>query len=461
VCYNLNMPRRIYYLIAVFVILVGAGFVLFGSRRPIQLVVDGTEHLVWTNALTVGGALEDAEVTITSGDLVQPAVQNWLGGTSEVKVTHARVVNIQTSSGMVSIWSVERTPEKILAQAGVSLAVGDRVLWNGRGVELDQPLIEADAYYLQVVPAVEVTLLTEDGSQRKILAAGTLAEGLWLEKIRLNRQDSLSFPLGKELTSPVTVFLRQSFPVTIQMKDKIIQSHSSAATVGQALAEAGVSLQGLDYSIPAEDQPLPTDGIIRVVTVREEILLDQAGIPFKNEYVADANLELDQRTVIEAGLEGIQVSRIRVRYEDGVETGRVTESTWNAREPQNAKVGYGTKIVIRTIQTPDGTIEYWRSFRVYATSYHPCGFIVCSYVTASGEPLKKGAVAVNEAWWPYLKGMYIYVDGYGPGKIVDWGRYINYWVDLGYSDEDFKNWHQYTTVYFTTPVPANVPWILP
>jgi uncharacterized protein YabE (DUF348 family) len=252
------MPRRIYYLIAVFVILVGAGFVLFGSRRPIQLVVDGTEHLVWTNALTVGGALEDAEVTITSGDLVQPAVQNWLGGTSEVKVTHARVVNIQTSSGMVSIWSVERTPEKILAQAGVSLAVGDRVLWNGRGVELDQPLIEADAYYL----------LTEDGSQRKILAAGTLAEGLWLEKIRLNRQDSLSFPLGKELTSPVTVFLRQSFPVTIQMKDKIIQSHSSAATVGQALAEAGVSLQGLDYSIPAEDQPLPTDGIIRVVTVR-------------------------------------------------------------------------------------------------------------------------------------------------------------------------------------------------
>jgi hypothetical protein len=36
-----------------------------------------------------------------------------------------------------------------------------------------------------------------------------------------------------------------------------------------------------------------------------------------------------------------------------------------------------------------------------------------------------------------------------------------YWIDLGYSDADYVPWAKYVTVYFLTPVPASIPWILP
>ncbi|MGB1286263.1 MAG: hypothetical protein ACPG7F_07015, partial [Aggregatilineales bacterium] len=57
----------------------------------------------------------------------------------------------------------------------------------------------------------------------------------------------------------------------------------------------------------------------------------------------------------------------------------------------------------------------------------------------------------------------LYVPGYGQGIMGDTGgaRLSRYWIDLGYSDEDFVNWYRYTDVYLLTPVPADVTYLLP
>ena len=34
------------------------------------------------------------------------------------------------------------------------------------------------------------------------------------------------------------------------------------------------------------------------------------------------------------------------------------------------------------------------------------------------------------------------------------------WIDLAYGDDDFTAWHQDTTLYFLTPVPADMVWVL-
>jgi hypothetical protein len=34
------------------------------------------------------------------------------------------------------------------------------------------------------------------------------------------------------------------------------------------------------------------------------------------------------------------------------------------------------------------------------------------------------------------------------------------WIDLAYSDDDWVAWHGYVTVYFLTPVPANILYVL-
>jgi 3D (Asp-Asp-Asp) domain-containing protein len=77
--------------------------------------------------------------------------------------------------------------------------------------------------------------------------------------------------------------------------------------------------------------------------------------------------------------------------------------------------------------------------------------------------VRQGIVAVTRAWYSWMVGQRVYIPGYGIAVIADVGGGIpgRYWVDLGYNDDDFVSWHQNVTMYFLTPVPANIPWILP
>ncbi|MBI9043866.1 MAG: hypothetical protein JEZ06_05230, partial [Anaerolineaceae bacterium] len=81
----------------------------------------------------------------------------------------------------------------------------------------------------------------------------------------------------------------------------------------------------------------------------------------------------------------------------------------------------------------------------------------------SGEPVQQGVIAVRLHWYLQMAGQQVYIPGYGFARILDVGGGIpgEYWIDLGYSDEDYVSWHQYVTLYFLTPIPETIPWILP
>jgi resuscitation-promoting factor RpfB len=235
------------------------------------------------------------------------------------------------------------------------------------------------------------------------------------------------------------------------------------------LLESGYPLQDLDYSVPAESDPLPADGKIKVVRVTEQILYEQKTIPYTTDLVPDPELELDQHKVVEEGSVGLQTARIRIRLEDGVEKSRVTEDFVTLRDPVTRQEAYGTKIVYHTIDTPDGPITYYRAITVTATSYSPCnsGVSECLYGTStSGVSVKKGVIAVRVEWYRLLKGSQMYIPGYGIGTIYDTGYYPYnpMWIDLGFTDAEFKLYGKFypsITVYFLAPAPANVPAILP
>jgi resuscitation-promoting factor RpfB len=278
--------------------------------------------------------------------------------------------------------------------------------------------------------------------------------------------DQLSTGFNEPLRNLGLVKVNRAVPLSIQVDGKQVNGLSSAENVGQALDEAGIALQGSDYSIPAENIPVPANGKIKVIRVREEIVLEQKQIPFKSEFLPDPQTEIDQRSIIQPGQYGVEVTRLRVRYEDGQEVDRSVESNWVASQPKNQKSGYGTKVVVRTLETPSGKIEYWRAISVYATAYSPCGLgnvAKCYYGTSSGLPVKKGVVAVTYRWYLLIGGQQVYIPGYGKGIIADVGGGIpgKYWIDLGFTDAELEEWHQNVTLYFLTPVPANITWILP
>jgi 3D (Asp-Asp-Asp) domain-containing protein len=262
----------------------------------------------------------------------------------------------------------------------------------------------------------------------------------------------------------LTIDYTPSRELTIGTQGKVIRARSAAPRVGDALAEARLSLTGLNYSQPAEAEVLPRDGSIRLVHVSESLVLAQKPIPFESEFQASANVLIDQQQVLNPGQPGLTVSRVRIRYEDGQEVSRQTESETTVRSPIKRIVGYGTKVELKTASVEGVEIRYWRAVQMFATAYSPCrsGPGQCYPNTASGKPVKKGVVALRTDLYLGLRGQALFIPGYGFASVEDacGGCVGKPWIDLGYSDDDYQSWGSWVTVYFLAPVPSNILYVL-
>ncbi len=453
------------YLLAALLVAVLAFSLPRALTRQVNLVVDGQPRSVTTAALTVAGVLRAAGVTVSSGDRLEPA-GGWLWTGKTITLDTSRPVTVIYNHIPLTLNSSARLPGELMAQAGVLLNEGDQLFMDGLRVLPEAALPPAAQYTITVRKAIDITLVENGQKLRLRSAAPTLGQALWEAGIRLYAGDRLIPAAATPLTGALEATLRRAVPLTISVQGQELFVRSAAETVGGALAEANIALQGLDYSRPAATEPLESAaGKIEVIRVREEVALTVTSIPFTNEYQPDPDTELDQRSVIQAGEVGQKVTRERIRYENGQEVSRETEAEWVASQPKAQIVGTGTKAVIKTLDTPDGKIEYYRAVSVYATSYSPCrqGMGRCSLSTSSGIPLAKGVVAVTLAWYNQFAGQRVYIPGYGVGVIGDVGGGIpgRYWIDLGYGEDDFVNWHDNVMLYFLTPVPADAAWTLP
>jgi resuscitation-promoting factor RpfB len=233
---------------------------------------------------------------------------------------------------------------------------------------------------------------------------------------------------------------------------------TTSDNIAEALAHNGIPLQGLDYTVPPADEPIPHNGLVHLVRVEEIITLETETIPFSLEYQPVADLDLDQRAIVEPGLYGLVVKRIRTRVEDGEPVMQQVEDEFITRLPQPRVIGYGTRIVPRTLDTPQGPMQYWRALDMYAVSYNPTS--AGGNITASGLPLRKGLVAVDPRYIPL--GTRLYIPGYGEALAADTGGGVRgRIIDLGYSDDDYEHWSSNVTVYFLWPPPDQVVWIIP
>lgn len=444
-----------------------SGFLFLGSwmHKTIQIVIDGEARSLTTFSLRVQDALHAAHISVGSGDRLTPALDDWLKDGDTISLDRAALVQILADGQTISLTSSERLPANLLTQAGVRLYPSDRLLVDGAPTDPATPLLPAPTHSLQILRAYPVTLT--DGKKVYTFPSSqpTLGQALAAQGISLYTADRLDPSPETRLEGPVDARLHRSRALTISHGQTQTLFRSAAGSVGETLAEAGLSLQGLDYSLPAASDPLPADGQVRVVRVQESVVLEQEPLPFESELQPTADLELDTRKEIQPGEYGITARRLRIRYEDGQEVSRTVEDEWVALQPKPRLLGYGTQVVIKSLDTGSGTIQYWRAVQMYATSYSPCRIFKdrCDSYTASGATLAKGIAAMTGAWYRYYGGTQVYVPGYGVATIADTGGGISgrYWIDLGYSESDYVSWHQWVTVYFLTPVPDVVPWLLP
>lgn len=436
-------------------------------RRTVTLVIDGGTQTITTSVPFAGMILDVAGIEYQSGDSLSPSAGSWVPSNGQITLDHNREFTLVVDPGgtRLTVTSTSRIPVVVMQQAGLLYQPGDWISWNGLVVDPTQPLSAAGDYELLIHLAQTITLSIDGQTQTIQSGAPTLAAALWEAGISLDSADQLSLPAGTPLDSPLSVELHRAVSLTLQVNGQTVNIRSAGPTVGSALAQAGYALQGADYSIPAEEEPLPADGQIRLVHVQESIALSQSLLPYTTEYVEDPNTELDHSSVVTEGQYGLEVSRERTRYEDGVETGTTDEGSWVAQPAVTEQLGMGTQVVIRTLETPNGTIEYWRTVTVFATAYSPCqsGVPGCLYGTSSGMPVARGTIAVTRTWYNLMVGQQLYVPGYGVGTIGDTGGGFpdRYWIDLAFTDEDFQGWANWVTIYFLTPVPDYIPLVLP
>lgn len=449
------------YLIMGFILVVTLSLTILitqGVEKTVTLDINGESKKVKTSAWTVTRFLGEQGIHLTEQDSIESPNSSLLIGDDELSIQQASWLTISGDGDIQAYYGHYEKIEDVVMNSGIEITPGDLLYLDGELAGMEAGIQPGKNHSLQIHKSRQVDFHQGNTSSSFHTSAPTIGSALWSQDIVLDNGDRLEPSLDSPITGMDEVELVDSQEITIQLANETLVSKTSASTIGEALSEAGIALQGLDYSSPGVNDPVPENGQIQVIRVREEQFLESEPIPFETESQPVADLEIDNRSLVQPGIFGLNTKRVRVRYEDDQEISRQVEDEYVSQPPQTEIIGYGTKIVPRTLDTPGGQITYWRALEMYAVSYNVTSN--GGYGTATGVPLAKGVAAIDPRYIPY--GTRMYVPGYGEALAADTGGGINgRMIDLGYLDEDYVSWHQWVTVYFLWPPPETVAWIIP
>ncbi|MBT2525961.1 DUF348 domain-containing protein [Streptomyces sp. ISL-99] len=271
--------RRLVPQAMVVAFLAGGTSAFVASDKAVKLSVDGVPRTMHTFADDVTELLEDQGVEVGAHDLVAPAPGTELASGDEVVVRYGRPVTLTLDGRRHRVWTTARTVEGALRQLGVR------------------------------------------------------AEGAYLSASR-------SLAIGR---AGLALDVRTERTVTFMADGRERTIRTNAATVGAALAEAGISLRGQDTtSVPADS--FPRDGQrVTVMRIRGAKEVREEPIPFEVIRTADASLFKGTEVVVQPGEVGSRRVTYFVRTVNGVrqQPRKVAEEI--AREPVARRVMVGTK----------------------------------------------------------------------------------------------------------------------
>ncbi len=472
----LKLQQWRYLLLGLVVLLLGWGIYTW-TERPIDLIINEQPYQLRLRSWTVATTLERLNVNLVPADVVEPMIETPVKPNDEITIQFAQPVSLNVDGQQKVHFSQAATVGELLEEIEVELNSFDSAWLDGQLANFDTKLsVSAKVDRLERPPEIEMVVqrampvkLYEDHLAHTFFTSQPTV-GTTLEQygISLNPNDRVWPTLDTEISPEVQIYLDRATPIQITADGRILNTFTQAETVGEVLAEAGVPLMGQDFVQPPADTPIEPNLALEVVRVREVTEIQQEIILFETTWVGDDTLELDRQEVRQEGASGVVKTRSRVRYENGEEIWRVIEDEWLDQSPQDRMIAYGTNVVVRTVDTPNGPLEYWRKISMLATGYqaktsgkapdHP------AYgVTRSGLQAGYGVVAVDPKVIPLFTELY--VPDYGQAIAGDTGgRVLGKHVDLGYDDDQtIPPLFRWMDVYILTPVPpANqIRYVLP
>lgn len=260
------------------------------NDKAVELSVDGVPRTMHTFADNVAELLADEGVTVGAHDIIAPAPGAELASGDEVVVRYGRPVLLTLDGHRRQVWTTARTVDGALRQLGVR------------------------------------------------------AEGAFLS---VSRSSSIA-------RHGLALDVRTERAVTFMADGRERTIRTNAATVGEALAQAGITLRGQDTTSVARDS-FPRDGqtvtVLRI-TGREEVR--EEAIPYDTVTTRDASLFKGTEVVDRQGRQGARRVTYALRTVNGVRQKPRRLHDEIVREPVTQRVRVGTKEMPTSVAGADG-----------------------------------------------------------------------------------------------------------
>ncbi|MGW7033197.1 ubiquitin-like domain-containing protein, partial [Streptomyces xanthophaeus] len=282
--------RRIIPQALVVAFLAGGTTAFVAADKSVRLTVDGVPRTLHTFAGGVDELLAAEGLGVGPHDLVAPAPGAPIEDGEEIVVRYGRPLRLTVDGQQRQVWTTARTVDGALRQFGV----------RAEGAYLSAP---------RTAPVPRAGLVLSVRTERSV------------------------------------TFMADGHERTIR---------TNAATVAEALGQAGITLQGQDStSVPPGS--FPRDGqtvtVLRITGTRE---VREERIPYATERVKDDGLFAGTEVVERAGRPGARRVTYSLRTVNGVrqQPRRVAEET--VREPVTQLVKVGTKPLPSSVSGADG-----------------------------------------------------------------------------------------------------------
>ncbi|MER5311396.1 ubiquitin-like domain-containing protein [Streptomyces sp. NPDC002773] len=282
--------RRLVPQALVVAFLAGGTSAFVADDKAIRLSVDGVPRTFHTFADDVDELLADEGLTVGAHDIVAPAPAEALVSGDEVVVRYGRPVALTLDGHRRQVWTTARTVEGALRQLGV----------------------RAEGAYLSVSRGASIS-----------------REGLTLD-VRTER---------------TITFLADGRERTVR---------TNAATVREALAEAGITLSGQD-AVSVAPGSFPRDGqTVSVLRITGSRQVREEAIPYAVERVRDPDLFAGTEVVERQGVSGVRRVTYSIRSVNGVKQKPRRTGEEIVREPVSRKVRVGTRQLPTSVAGADG-----------------------------------------------------------------------------------------------------------
>ncbi|MET8559399.1 ubiquitin-like domain-containing protein [Streptomyces flaveolus] len=268
--------------------------------------------------------------------LPQALVVAFLAGGTTAFVANDKAVELSVEGRQRSLHTFAEDVSELLAEEGLRVGTHDMI-----APAPGTALASGDAVAVRYGRPVRLTL---DGRRREVWTTahtvegaldelGVRAEGAYLSTSRSQR-------IGR---AGLALDVRTERAVTVLADGRTRTVRTNAATVREAVEEAGITLRGQDTtSVPPDS--FPRDGqtvtVLRVSSTRE---IHEEQIPFAVERTADPTLFQGTEVVTRPGQPGLRRTTYHVRAVNGVRQKPRPERSEVVREPRAQVIKVGTK----------------------------------------------------------------------------------------------------------------------